>query len=521
MRAKVGSAQPRWRELHVSESMGHAWRALVHPLTWASVLVLLVNDQVLRWRWPSWITGKLGDVAWLAFAPLVVALLLAALAGTGKKVSQAEDRIIVIAIALVGGVFVVVKAVPAATVAFHIGFRAVFGWDPLLVWDPSDLLTLPALAIAWRIWSGARSRAVPQARPPARGSFRLARWRWVALGLAMVATLGNSGPPDMGILCVEMAEDRLLAGPQYEYAYTNTYESTDGGLTWSEIAPPLTQGATAACQVSEETWTVALPEGNVLYRIEPGRRVERSADGGASWTTDLELPGSEAHIAYIQLRRSPAIARPGPHSGVFDVSTGNLILAMGFDGVLVRRDAGTVSAPGVWEWAAVGDYRYERLTAMEAVTQLLRMEGLLALGVGLVTIAIWGLPLFRWPMRVATGLGATGILAALLILRPALMTGYAMLIGGVASLGLVGGSLILTIIAGIRIWRHSAPGGWREFGNVAAVAVLAAFTFFAPLALWAIGWFPMYTLAMWIAAVLVTVIWAAILSRKRKTDGIR
>ena len=57
-------------------SLYRSLRTLAHPLTWLALALLLVNDHLLRVLWPSWWTGKLGDFAWLFFAPLVLAALV-------------------------------------------------------------------------------------------------------------------------------------------------------------------------------------------------------------------------------------------------------------------------------------------------------------------------------------------------------------------------------------------------------------------------------------------------------------
>ena len=54
-----------WRALH----------SLAHPVSLAAVALLLFNDHWLRWHYPSWLTGKLGDFTWLVFAPFIAALL--------------------------------------------------------------------------------------------------------------------------------------------------------------------------------------------------------------------------------------------------------------------------------------------------------------------------------------------------------------------------------------------------------------------------------------------------------------
>jgi hypothetical protein len=46
-------------------------RAFRSPLVMASIVVLLVNDHLLKAAAPSWVTGKLSDFAGLFFFPFV------------------------------------------------------------------------------------------------------------------------------------------------------------------------------------------------------------------------------------------------------------------------------------------------------------------------------------------------------------------------------------------------------------------------------------------------------------------
>ena len=51
--------------------------ALTHPVTIAALVTLLVNDLLFKALWPgSWTTGKLSDLAWMVFAPPLLAFLL-------------------------------------------------------------------------------------------------------------------------------------------------------------------------------------------------------------------------------------------------------------------------------------------------------------------------------------------------------------------------------------------------------------------------------------------------------------
>jgi hypothetical protein len=307
----------------------------------------------------------------------------------------------------------------------------------------------------------------------------------------------------------------LVAGPHYSYAYTRTYESTDGGLTWTETATGLPEGPEMACPVQEKPWTVALPGDGVLYQVLPGSRIQRSADGGATWTTEVDLTGTEARMAYFQSMRSTVDSGPGPHNAVFDEATGNLLFAMGFEGILVRRNALTAGPPALWQWAPVGDYRFEQPTGVDAVTTLLGLETLLAVSVALVSVAFSGWHLFRWPFRSVVIVWALGIVGTLLILRPALMVSYATMVGFVACSGLAVGALIIAVVAGVRIWQHGVPRAWRGLLSATGVGILTAVLFFTPLVLWAVGLLAYYALAMWIAALVAALLWAYAATRNR------
>ncbi|MEZ4366251.1 MAG: hypothetical protein R2939_08165 [Kofleriaceae bacterium] len=140
LRRALRGSPPRW-------PLGEA----LHPVAMAAVLVLVVNDWVLKpgavGRAAPWLTGKLSDVAGLVFAPLVATALVGLV--VRRPLSR---RRLVAALAVTAAVFVAVKlsSDAAATVAA--------AWARLapgarIVADPTDLLALPALAIA--AWIGA------------------------------------------------------------------------------------------------------------------------------------------------------------------------------------------------------------------------------------------------------------------------------------------------------------------------------------------------------------------------------
>lgn len=143
----------------------------------AAVCGLVTNDHLLKGSGlvPGWLTGKLSDLCGLAVAPAVLVL--------GLGLGRAGPR--VLAHLAVAVVFSAIKLSPAAAGMLERLTSAV-GW-PWAIWcDPTDLLALPALAIAW--WLTAPTPL--QAEVPPR------RWRLVVLGVGAVACAA-SGPANL------------------------------------------------------------------------------------------------------------------------------------------------------------------------------------------------------------------------------------------------------------------------------------------------------------------------------------
>ncbi len=150
-------------------------QALLHPLWWAALLLLVVNDHLLKGAGvvPGWLTGKLSDLSGLVVAPVLLAALLRA----RGRFAQAT------CVGATAFVFVLINTLPtAARVCEQLTAALGFGWR---VWcDPSDLLALPALALAG--WLLRRARREVTASSWQRGGRVLA----VAAGAA--ACMGTS-----------------------------------------------------------------------------------------------------------------------------------------------------------------------------------------------------------------------------------------------------------------------------------------------------------------------------------------
>ncbi|HEU4735067.1 MAG TPA: hypothetical protein VFT22_44555 [Kofleriaceae bacterium] len=143
----------------------------LHPITLAGVLVLVVNDWVLKpCLGPGLVTGKLSDLAGLAFAPVVlsaaIGLVLHLAVRLGARVDPSLSRARLVAcIVATGAVFAAVKLDPAAARALA-AVISQLGRPATIYLDRTDLACLPALAIA--AWIGRDElRRVPLGRPAA------------------------------------------------------------------------------------------------------------------------------------------------------------------------------------------------------------------------------------------------------------------------------------------------------------------------------------------------------------------
>lgn len=256
-----------------------ALRALASPLTVGSVALLALNDHVLKQAWPSPVTGKLSDVTGLVVAPVLLTLVLVLL-----RLPRAP----VVAVLTTGAGFAWVKTTHHGADLASAAWTHAWGTS-LVLRDPTDLLALPALLVAWRVLDLARREGSTMRRRAAVATGAL------VLPFAVVATAATScsdpyeSPTSVGVVQGRWDGTRV---PEARLVWRGFFESVvlapDG--TWRSPTSGEDERLTDLGPVLREACDPADPQR--CWRIGSGERpqVDATTDGGATWTTEYVLP---------------------------------------------------------------------------------------------------------------------------------------------------------------------------------------------------------------------------------------
>ncbi|MBM3933592.1 MAG: exo-alpha-sialidase [SAR202 cluster bacterium] len=242
--------------------------ALSHPATILAVVVMLANDHVFKRLWDSWWTGKLSDVAWVVFTPFIFAAALSLIAP--RRFRGSERTIAAIALGTVGVWYALYNLSAPAHVATLRLLSVLSGWEVFMARDATDVIAIP-IGLAVSVWVWLRPI---QPRPwlETRG--------WIVASLCALATVATSyGDYTLGVYCFVEKDGVInaLVGPELD----EVYSTDDGGLTWTWVAP----WADAACDYdSRHAGVVSIPDSRIQYRFARGAGIDRSTDGGATWT---------------------------------------------------------------------------------------------------------------------------------------------------------------------------------------------------------------------------------------------
>lgn len=256
-----------------------ALRAVAHPGSVLALVVLVLNDHVLKQAWPGWVTGKLSDVAGLVVAPLLLSVVLTLL-----RVPRPAQ----VAFVATGAGFVFCK-----TTDFGAGVTSavwsLFGTPTMIRADVTDLLALPALYASWRVHRTAVGQEPAGWRRTAAASVGM-----VVLPIGVLATSATSCVTDEGVWGVDAVTGRFTGTDQRHFFVVTDdrhgvvrIDPKSGEV--SDLAGPDLQrmvepalGGSVSCDA----------RGMTCWRVED-QVVEISRDGGVTWTADLSVSEDE------------------------------------------------------------------------------------------------------------------------------------------------------------------------------------------------------------------------------------
>ena len=356
-------------------------RALTHPLTLAAIVVLLVNDWVFKALWQNdWTTGKLSDLAWVVFASPLLAFLLSYVVGQKPLGQRTAFVVAYVGLPLLYLLFNSFDIIHKAILrVLTLNLVNVAGTVP----DPADSLVIPlGLAIALWVWvrQGEMSpRSIwALTRPQAWPRLHRPTLSYSVAAIAIVASLASSPPsPDGGVTNVGLLEDGRLTAGRYERI---EWTSSDGGFTWEksdrEIEVPVLWGGTT---LETPHGIYEISEGKIL--LTSGPAIQEVYDG--SFYKSFRNRGiQEVATRQLEYRR----LSNGPIVVAYHPATGNLVTAMGIQGVLV----GTPNDR--WVTVAVGPYEPTDLSFTGKLLFFVRdtefLLAILALGVASTAVAM-------------------------------------------------------------------------------------------------------------------------------------
>jgi hypothetical protein len=320
-------------------------RCFKHPLVVSSIVLLLVNDHILKVITPSALTGKLSDFAGLFFFPFLVGAVLQLTVRFMRPARPIGSRpALLSAFAFSAVPFGALKIMPGVNLWVSSQLTGLFHLPVQIALDPSDLVALGMFLPAWWLWNKVEkheSGAAPGKRA------------WLLLGAGALACVATAPcPPIVSIQRVVSSNERLYAGvgPGYVYGYA----SDDLGQHWQSV-PQLPKEILAdLTRHAAITQTVCDPaDEKVCFRVDGQPWVEESRDGGSTWQVAWQIPpGREAYMQRVASQSGLSCGKL-PDLRTFDIGfladngLSVLVVAMGNEGVLLHSQAAGWQRVGV------------------------------------------------------------------------------------------------------------------------------------------------------------------------------
>jgi hypothetical protein len=316
---------------------------LGHPAFFTAVLVLAINDHMMKRQFAAWWTGKLSDFAGVA----VLGVALAAVAGPRRGLP------------LAGGLFVVLKMVPGAA-------EVAAPWlGGVTRRDATDLIALTVLAplgfaLTWTRGEAESQVARPTGQPISWAGLRAAMATslpLVGIIFAVGASTATSCAPESSVVTVLTDDGTLYALVATGARPDHWAASTDGGQSWTDSDMPAdAPEPSLPLNTYEDPGSIGMQEvcatDGTCWSLRDRRSIERVAPEGET-VTEFHLTDAD----FDHISTGCAGSGKGVLATIAVVNVGarsTPVASLGADGVVVRQVDGT------WDRVRVLSARPER-----------------------------------------------------------------------------------------------------------------------------------------------------------------
>ncbi len=349
-----------------------AW--LAHPVSIGALVLLVVNDHVLKTVWPGFVTGKLSDLAGMVMFPPLLATALALVAPRLPSRGLALGTVIA-----TGTVFTTIKSSGYAVSLAERTWSVLSGQPVTIAADPTDLLAVPFVALAFWAWH--------RSSPFAAGTSKAVRAA-VLVPVGLLATMATS-PANYQVALTVFENDGIVyvgydsVREGAAAKVTSHLLSRDNGLTFTYVKD---QETVPAGRTSTQGCVNAS-----CYRVVPGELlVQQSADAGRTWTTAWQITGWE----YEALRHdrdgitNPRAELSSQSLAVIATTPGRhiVIAANGRDGLLRKAEDGS--------WARIGFDGSGRVTPLRSAPDFTSLRAV-------AIVLVFAAAFYAWILTVA------------------------------------------------------------------------------------------------------------------------
>jgi hypothetical protein len=299
-------------------------RFLAQPYTLLVLVIYAINEFILQRHFPSWLSGKLSDFAWMFIAPVILTLLFSLL--LSSRWQQKPNTAPILAYILTSLFFTAIKTIPAANAFLLQSWLTIFHYPAAVVMDATDLLALLVLPVSWTLWQNKKMNLKNSVYQTA-----------LIISLFALLTLADAQmyDPDSyeaGIYNLFQYEDLIIA-----QSSKSIYCSQDGGYTWDSCPFTEDENEIISQKKSEFKSQIDIPKTQIKYRINEIKLIQVSMDSGNTWEyISFEPNLSNPEVYYLEHYHPYGFFPSGDGGNIlYDSKSGNTIFTMGIYGVII------------------------------------------------------------------------------------------------------------------------------------------------------------------------------------------